>query len=80
LSEITRAIHHTHPNYDLEILMEQVLKRIPGVKEVKRQGGAGDHGADLIVVFESGLPIPGLEQQRICVVQVKSFEGYEGRE
>lgn len=76
LSEITRAIHHTHPNYDLEILMEQVLKRVPGVKEVRLQGGAGDHGADLIVVFESGLPIPGLEEQRVCVVQVKSFEGY----
>jgi hypothetical protein len=75
LQNITRAIHRTHPRCNLEVLMEQVLRRVPGVREVKRQGGAGDHGADLIVVFEAGLPIPGLEQQRTCVVQVKSFEG-----
>ena len=75
LKEITKVIHHTHPNYDLEVLMEQVLKRVPGVKEVTRQGGASDHGADLIVVIESGLPIPGLERRQVCVVQVKSYEG-----
>jgi hypothetical protein len=75
LQQITRVIHRTHPRTDLEVLMEQVLRRVPGVREVKRQGGAGDHGADLIVIFEAGLPIAGLEQQRTCVVQVKSFEG-----
>ncbi len=75
LANITEKIHHTHPNYDLESLFAEILKTVPGVKEVKLQGGAGDHGADVLVVFESGLPIPGLQQQRTCVIQVKSFEG-----
>jgi hypothetical protein len=75
LSNITEKIHHTHPNYDLEALLAETLKSVPGVKEVKWQGGAGDHGADVLVVFESGLPIPGLQQQSTCVIQVKSFEG-----
>ena len=75
LANITETIHHTHPNYDLEGLIAEALKSVPGVKEVKWQGGAGDHGADVIVIFESGIPIPGLQQQRTCVVQIKSFEG-----
>lgn len=75
LVNITEKIHHTHPNYDLETLFAETLKTVPGVKEVRRQGGPGDHGADVLVVFESGLPIPGLQQQRTCVIQVKSFEG-----
>ncbi len=75
LLEITQRIHHTHPNYDLECLLEQVFKKIPGVTEVKRQGGAGDHGADLLVKFNGGLPIPGLEQASTLVVQVKSYQG-----
>jgi hypothetical protein len=75
LVNITEKIHHTHPNYDLEALFAEVLKGVPGVKEIKLQGGAGDYGADLLAVFESGLPVPGLQQQRTCVIQVKSFEG-----
>lgn len=75
LLSITQKIHHTHPNYALEHLLAETLKNIPGVKEVRHQGGAGDHGADIIVIFESGLPIPGLQKQRVCVIQVKSFEG-----
>ena len=47
---------------------------MPGVRAVKRQGGAGDHGADLIVDFEFG-SIPGLVHRDTLVVQVKSFEG-----
>jgi hypothetical protein len=75
LISITERIHHTHPNYDLEALLAEVFKNVPGVKEVKWQSGAGDHGADLIVVFESGLPVPGLQRQSTCVIQAKSFEG-----
>ncbi|GJE62071.1 restriction endonuclease [Methylobacterium trifolii] len=75
LIDITRRIQHTHPNYDLEILLEQVFKLMPGVRRVTRQGGAGDHGADLIVEYESGLPIPSLQSQHTCVVQVKSYTG-----
>jgi hypothetical protein len=75
LSSITERIHHTHPNYDLEALFAEVFRKIPRVVDVRRQGGAGDHGADILVTFEAGLPIPGLENQYTVVVQVKSFEG-----
>ncbi|MCW5977115.1 MAG: restriction endonuclease [Bryobacteraceae bacterium] len=75
LRSITEKIHHTHPNYDLEALVAEMFTKVPGVRQVKPQGGAGDHGADILVVFESGLPIAGLQQQRTCVVQVKSFTG-----
>lgn len=75
LLNITREVHRTHPNYDLELLVEQVFKAMPGVRKVKRKGGSGDHGADLIVEFESGLPIPVMQEQHVCVVQIKSYEG-----
>ena len=75
LLNITQRIHHTHPNYDLECLLAEVFKKIPGVIDVKWQGGAGDHGADILVTFDDGLPIPGLEKQTVLVVQVKSYEG-----
>lgn len=72
---ITERIQHRHPNYDLEHLISEVFKNVPSVKEVRWQGGAGDHGADIIVSFASGLPIPGLEQETTVVVQVKSYVG-----
>lgn len=72
---ITETIHHTHPNYDLEKLFGEVFRRIPGIVDVRQQGGAGDHGADLLVTFEAGLPIPGLEKEHTVVVQIKSYEG-----
>jgi hypothetical protein len=75
LLSITQRIHRTHPNYDLECLIVEVFKKIPGVIDVKWQGGAGDHGADILVTFDGGLPIPGLEKQHVLVVQVKSYEG-----
>lgn len=75
LLNITRRIQHTHPNTDLERLLTEVFKKFPGVTEVKWQGGAGDHGADILVTFREGLSIPGLEKQSLLVVQVKSFEG-----
>ncbi len=75
LTVVAEKIHRTHPNTDLEVLVAQTFKNVPGVKEVKCQGGAGDHGADVVVDFESGIPVPGLQRPRRCVVQVKSFEG-----
>ncbi len=75
LLKITEIIHHTHPNYDLEALFEEVFRKVPGVVSVQRQGGAGDHGADLLVAFEAGLPIPGLENEYTVVVQIKSYKG-----
>lgn len=55
--------------------MEDVLKRVSGVEEIRWQGGRSDHGADLLVRFENEHPIPGLVRQEILVVQVKSFTG-----
>lgn len=75
LVKITEHIHHTHPNYDFEKLMAEVFKEVPGVVDVELKGGAGDHGADLLVTYKHGLPIPGLEQDQVLVVQVKSYEG-----
>jgi Restriction endonuclease len=75
LQEITKRVQRTNPNYDLEALLELIFKAIPGVRSVVRQGGAGDHGADLIVEFEGGLPHPALQTQHTCVVQAKSYEG-----
>ncbi len=72
LTAITEKIHNTHPNIALEFLLEDVFRKVPGVKEVKRQGGPTDYGADLLVYFEYG-SIPGLVQT--LVVQVKSYEG-----
>ncbi|MDY6825074.1 MAG: hypothetical protein SWH68_14965 [Thermodesulfobacteriota bacterium] len=75
LDAITEKIHHTHPNYDLECLFAEVFKNVPNVINAEWQGGAGDHGADILVTFDGGLPIPGLEKSSQLVVQVKSYEG-----
>lgn len=70
LENITKLIQETHPNYDLEGFLAEVFKNVPGIKEVHLNGGAGDHGADIILIFEA---LPFLNEQRMCVVQVKSF-------
>ena len=75
LSDITEEIHRTHLGSQLESLIAEIFRNVPGVKEVKEQGGAGEHGADLQVIFEWEVPILGIQEQRTCVVQVKSFEG-----
>ena len=75
LNDITGKIHATHPGATLEGLLERVFKKIPGVLNVERRGGPHDHGADLLVEFDTGLPVPSLREQRKLVVQVKSFEG-----
>ena len=71
---ITKKIQHAYPGSDLEKPIAEVFRNVPGVKEVKEQGGAGEHGADLQVIFEWGEPILGIQEQRTCVVQVKSFK------
>ena len=75
LLRITELIQHTHPNYSLEGLIAEVLRAMPAVKDVRPQGGAGDHGADILVVLEQGHPLTGDVKQTTCVVQVKSFQG-----
>lgn len=74
LKTATKKIQRTHPNYDLEHLIELVLNQNPHLR-VDRRGGAGDHGADLIVVSEHAHPITGRLEQRTYIIQVKSFVG-----
>lgn len=71
LDEITKKIHETHTNKALEDLLAELFENVPGVKDVEKKGGPKDRGADLLVKFESAMPIP----PQTCVVQVKSFEG-----
>ena len=71
LDEITKKIHETHPNKALEDLLAKTFKNVHGVKKVEKKGGPTDRGADLLVEFESVMPIP----PQTCVIQVKSFEG-----
>lgn len=71
LDEITKKIHETHPNRALEDLLAECFKNVSGVKKVEKKGGPKDRGADLLVEFESAMPIPS----QTCVIQVKSFEG-----
>ena len=71
LAAITTKIHETHPNKALEDLLAGIFRNVPGVNKVEKKGGPRDRGADLLVHFESGMPIP----PQTCVMQVKSFEG-----
>jgi restriction endonuclease len=75
LAKITEAIHHTHPNFDLEKLLEVLFRRMPGVREVRTAHGVADVGADLIVVTEQAHPLTGQIRQSTVLVQVKSYKG-----
>lgn len=76
LLKFAEQIHLTHQRKELEILMEKVFLRVPGVRSVERQQGGADHGADLLVDFEF-VPIPGLVQTQTLAVQVKSYTGIQ---
>jgi len=75
LGAVTEKIRHMHPQTDLERLVEQVFRRVPGVRSVTRQGSAGGRGADLVVELELG-SIPQLMQT--LMVQVRSDRGTLG--
>lgn len=76
-ASITEQIHRNHPEKKLEEFVARVFERMNQVVNVKRNGaGWGtDYGADLIVDFTSGLPLPGLSKNEKLVVQIKSYEG-----
>lgn len=78
LGEITRLVQKHNPNVDLEELIARVFQAVPDVCDVQRQRGRADNGADILVTFESGLPVTGLGGQQTCIVQIKSFEGEHG--
>ena len=70
LAAAAAKIRRMQPHSDLERLVEQVFRRVPGVRSVTRQGGA-----DLVVELEPG-SIPQLAQT--LVVQVRSDRGALG--
>ena len=75
LSTAAEKIRHMRPHTDLERLVEQVFRHLPGVRSVTRQGGTGGRGGDLVVELELG-SIPQLVQT--LVVQVRSDRGALG--
>jgi hypothetical protein len=77
LSQITEAIQRNHPGKKLEEFIAMIFEKVPNVVGVKQNGsGWGtDYGADIIVTYSKGLPINGLQQEAVTIVQVKSFTG-----
>lgn len=75
LLQITQAIQRTHPNYSLEHFVAEVLRAVPGVTNVRVQGGPGDQGADILMVVEEGHTLTA-PKATTCVVQVKSYQGH----
>ena len=74
--DIARYIWETHPNKKLEQLVCELFRGMVGVADVKSNGSGwkSDYGADIIVRYSSGLPIPELEQESVLVIQVKSYD------
>jgi len=77
LSQISKLIHENHPGKNLEDFFACIFERVPNVVSVKRNGsGWGtDYGADLIVTYNSGIPILDFQNTDTIVVQIKSFVG-----
>lgn len=77
LSTLNSLIHKNFPEKKLEQFIAKIFRRIPNVTEVKENGsGYGtDHGADLIVSYNSGLDISNLFKEETLIVQVKSYSG-----
>ena len=75
--EVSKKLHNTHPSKKLEYFIEKIFKNIPNVTNTKVNGSrwGTDNGADVIVNYNSGLDITGLEEQKTMVVQIKSYEG-----
>jgi predicted Mrr-cat superfamily restriction endonuclease len=77
LAEITKAIQKNHPGKKLEEFIAMIFEKVPNVITVNQNGSGGgtDYGADIIVTYSTGLPINGLQQEAVTVIQVKSFTG-----
>jgi hypothetical protein len=76
LQAITKLIHRNHPSKELEYLVCEIFENIQGVTSAKVNGsGWGtDYGADVIVRYQTGLPLPELRREEVLVVQVKSYD------
>lgn len=77
LKEFTSKIQINNPSHRFEAFLAEVFRKIPGVTNVREHGklkGFGtDNGADLIVSYDTGLPIIGLRKAATLVVQAKSY-------
>ena len=75
LEQIPCLIHRIHKGKKLESFLAEVIRKIPGVSDVKENGSSGrnEHGADLIVTTKTS--VGNLEIKNTIVVQVKSYEG-----
>lgn len=62
LLRITQTIHHTYAGKSLEELCVEVFGHVPGVTSVEVRYANGNESADLLVRFESGLPLPGIRR------------------
>lgn len=71
LLRITQTIHHTYAGKSLEELCVEVFGHLPGVTNVEVRYANGNEDADLLVHFESGLPLPGIGRDDTLIVQVK---------
>ena len=76
LNKLTTTIQSNNPGKELEKFLANVFRQIPGVVDVQENGFGWrtDHGADLIVRYKEGL-VSEFEEEKILIVQVKSFEG-----
>ncbi len=77
LLQITKRIQENHPGKKLEDFFAYIFERVPNVVSVKRNGsGWGtDFGADLIITYNTGIPILDLQTTETMVVQIKSYIG-----
>jgi len=77
LVAVAELIYRNFPGKKLEYFLKNVFLAIPGVTNVAVNGSrwGTDYGADVIVTYESGLPIANLRAEQTLVVQVKSFTG-----
>lgn len=75
LADIAQQIHRSHPAKELEPLIAEVFRRMPSVTSAEVKSGRADKGADVVVRFESGLPVPGLQNEQVLLIQAKSYEG-----
>jgi len=73
---VSDKIRHLGPRSDLETLVEQVFRRVPGVRSVTRRAAVRGRGADLVVELEVG-SIAQLVQT--LVVQVRPDAGALGQ-
>jgi hypothetical protein len=77
LRKFTDKIQENNPGVQFEAFLAEIFRRVPGVTDVREHGrlrGYGtDNGADLIVSYQTGLPLAQLQKPATLVVQAKSY-------